>query len=310
MAYRGSHHRRYGPYPSQSRGRRDWDDSFPRGNPYQFNTSHGNFSWLDGRSKSGPTDKDIEILRSIKAKPTSRALECSPEEAFTLAQEALENVRKRIHCINSSRADVKSQSKYLLPFRVFNELDKEFFRSMLKGNVSLGWTPLAWGVLSLTKCAGQNDNPRTRIELSPLLHLHGTRLDIFAALIHQMVHAYYLQCCGHRESAHSGDGHDLGHEQQFHALLRCIAKHCDPLRDILMASLWVPRLRRDSVSVQRYCSRGSSNGAAPGTCSCYSHGARFNEVDIRDWRNIALAKAKSLQEARESSETGVGKDDK
>lgn len=188
-----------------------------------------------------------------------------------------------------------SMQKKKLPFQVFNELDEEFFRSVLKGNVSLGWLDLPSGIFSRTIRAGQKHNPRIRIELSPFLGQNGTRWDVLAALIHQMVHAYYLQCCGYRDRGFSGKGHDLEHEQPFHALLKCVSECCEPLRQHLSADLWASR---------RYSRGQYPCDPASGISACYDRVTRFNSIDIQDWRNIAVAETESQQEAQKSKSTG------
>ncbi|KAL8726994.1 MAG: hypothetical protein Q9166_006357 [cf. Caloplaca sp. 2 TL-2023] len=305
MMRRSSRQGRYGPYPPETRRNRNWDDNFTRGYPYQMPRSHpAKMSWLDGKVKAAPTDKDFEILHSTTIQPVSRSLELSPEEAFTLAEQALSgHMRKQIDCMRNAHIRMASAEKRLLPFQVFNELDREYFRSMLKGNVSLGWSNLTPGILSQIRRAGHTGNPRTRIELSPLLHQHGRRHDIFAALIHQMIHAYYLQCCGHRDRGHSGNGHDLGHDQPFRALLRCVGEHCEPLRYILSVDLWAPYKGHHLRPVDQYRFGESSCDPSTGTSLCYAGGYHYNEVDIQDWRDVALAKTKSLQEARASNGT-------
>ncbi|KAL8686435.1 MAG: hypothetical protein Q9224_005448, partial [Gallowayella concinna] len=312
MPYRGPYREGYGPYRPRSTGKRDRYDSFPRVHPHPVKRSQGaKFSWVDGKSKLGPTIKDVEMLHRTDVSPASQALELSPEKAFTLADQALGgHVRKRIFCINDIGSPMSHVTKKRLPGQVFNELDKEFFRSMLQGNVSLGSADLAPGVLSQTSPAGRNGNPRIRIDLSPILFQYGQRLDIFAALIHQMVHAYYLQCCGHRARDDDGNGHDLEHEEHFLALLQCIGEHCEPLQRVLTADLGLPRSRHNDRFMDRHRLVESSGGSTSGASSCYSQHKGYSGAEIREWRDLAVAKSKSLQEAQEASTTSGGKNDK
>ncbi|KAL8783603.1 MAG: hypothetical protein Q9213_004532 [Squamulea squamosa] len=237
------------------------------------------------------------MLRSTTAEPTNRSLTHSPEEAFTLAEQALQgHFRTRIHCMTVPRARMSTAQKRHLPFQVFSEIDREFFRSVLKGNVSLGWSKLAPGVLSRTRPADLDKNLRTRIELSPVLSEEGGRQDVLVALIHQMVHAYYLQCCGyHNQHVGAAGGHDLGHSQAFLALLKCVGQHCQPLRKALSSDLWTPYPRHGRTH------HGSLEEPVVRVSSCYARGSRFNDVDIQDWRNTAVATTISLQEAQKPS---------
>ncbi|KAL8770835.1 MAG: hypothetical protein Q9209_003486 [Squamulea sp. 1 TL-2023] len=191
-----------------------------------------------------------------------------------------------------------STNKRLLPWQVFNELDREFFRSMLKGNVSLGWSKLAPGVLSHTRRAGLDGNPRTRIELSPVLFEEGYRRDVFAALMHQMTHAYYLQCCGYRDPNRGAAGYDLEHGRAFLALLKCIGKHCEPLRKALSTELWNPYLGH------RRTHHGPLQNSIAGVSSCYAQASRYNDVDIQEWRDTAVATTASLHDAQKPNGTG------
>ncbi|KAL8946182.1 MAG: hypothetical protein Q9222_007389 [Ikaeria aurantiellina] len=235
--------------------------------------------------------------------PANQSLDLTPEQAFAKAGEALKgHVRRHFACLNVTT--MTSRNKNGLPYQVFNELDQEFFCSTLNGNVSLGWSELPAGTLSQTSRAGHKGNPRIRIELSPLLkHPDCSRRDLFAALIHQMVHAYYLQCCGHRDSGYSGTGHDLAHEQPFQALLKVIEEHCHPLHEVLSVELWTPKKRC------RSCER-TTRDPTLGVSSCYGRTNRFDRVDIQDWRDLAIATASSLHDCSKTKGTIYWKDGK
>lgn len=288
--------RRFRPYPPLPRRRRNSEDRYA--GPSSLRKSAPNpatTSWLDGRRKPGPTDEDLAVLQSTKDPPEGRSLELSVEAAYNLAEKALkDHTRRRFACTNSNKL-MSVRQKQMLPFRVFNELDAEFFRSVLTGNVSLGWTDLPFGSFSRTSRAGRKGNPRVLIELSPSLYRYGSRYDILAALIHQMIHAYYLQCCGFRNPGHTGEGHDLEHEHPFQALRKCVSQHCEVLRKDLSADLWVPH------GMNR---RTLPRDPTPGVSCCYGRGKRFNDVDIQDWRDVAAAKTKSLHEAQKLKSTG------
>ncbi|KAL8933594.1 MAG: hypothetical protein Q9216_006290 [Gyalolechia sp. 2 TL-2023] len=260
------------------------------------------YSWLDGRAKPGPSQRDFDALQSRSITPVRRNLGLSVEEAYNLAETALKgHVRAKIECFNQKPPGTATlRFKQKLPFQVFNELDREFFRSVLKGNVSLGWSNLAPGNYSRTICANRRGNSRIRIELSTSLMHYGRRREILAALVHQMAHAYYLQCCGYRDQGYSGTGHGLEHEQPFLALLKLIGEHCEPLRGHLAQPLWAPE-------------RGNRghDGFHPtaGASACYGHIDHYNDVDIQEWRDTAKATAESLQETQPSNKAGSWKID-
>lgn len=260
-------------------------------------------SWLDGKSKPGPTKRDFDILQSTTASPASRSPGIKPEEAFALAEKALKgHYRTRIACLTRKSSHLAPVAR-TLPFQVFNELDQEFFRSMLKGNVSLGWSNLPLGVFSHTIRAGGDGNPRIRIELSPELHSFGGRQAILATLVHQMVHAYFLQCCGHRDRGSGGNGYDLGHEQPFRALLKCVGEHLHPLREYLTTDLWVHSQKtHDRLAPDCPC-HGSCEDPTPGSSSCYGRKSQYDDVENQDWRNHAIATTESLQDTRKPKST-------
>ncbi|KAI4182981.1 MAG: hypothetical protein LQ346_006427 [Caloplaca aetnensis] len=252
-------------------------------------------SWIDGQKKGAPTERNFKVLCSTTLSPASRSLELSVEEAFAMAEKALKGkVRTKLRCISNDVKWMIPKHRRKLPFQIFNELDAEFFRSALQGNISLGWSDVPDETLSRTCRAGRKGNPRIRIELSHTLLNEAHHADIVAALVHQMVHAYYLQCCGYRDRGHTGTGHDLKHEQPFQALLQCVGEHCEPLRGISSLDLWTPRR-----STRYPTSRDPNLGAS----CCYARRRRFSDVDIRDWRDVARAKTASLEEAKKAKES-------
>lgn len=320
MAYPGSRYgRSYDPYyGTRSISQRlPWIDTAP---PVSYRRDNKkprpmldrvNFSWLDGPGKSGPSDNDVRNLRSTTASPKTRSLDLKLEEAFALVDQALKGHRRTIIACSKDWKPKKPKDRTLIrtiPFQVFHELDKEFFRSMLSGNVSLGWSKLPDGVFSRTIRAGQNSNPRIRIELSSQLSWHRAPQHILAALVHQMVHAYYLQCCGYSDPNADG-GHDLCHERPFWSLLQCIGEHLEPLRDVLNKDLEVVSNKDHNKS--RICScRSSSKVPRLGGSRCYEAKKHCSDEDIHHWRDFATATAKSLQEARDGKSSDFGKQNK
>ncbi|KAL8833482.1 MAG: hypothetical protein Q9176_007957 [Flavoplaca citrina] len=257
--------------------------------------------------QEGPTTQDISVLRSTTIAPATQSLTLPPEEAYTLVHQALQgHVRARISCLDSRRL-MTTREKEELPFKVFNEIDREYFRATLKGNVSICWSRLRKGVYAQTKCADVEGNPRIQIDLSPMLGEYGHRCDILAALVHQMIHAYYLQCCGHSDKENSGTGHVLGHGLAFLALRKCIIEHCWPLQEILLR----PLLARYLAGRRRLGYSGVDDGKrSPGVSYCPHFKDRYNSVDVQDWRNTAVAKTVSLQDLRKASGTSQSVNDK
>ncbi|KAL8882414.1 MAG: hypothetical protein Q9192_007588 [Flavoplaca navasiana] len=200
-----------------------------------------------------------------------------------------------------------TREKEELPFKVFNEIDREYFRATLKGNVSICWSRLRKGVYAQTKCADVEGNPRIQIDLSPKLGEYGHRYDILGALVHQMIHAYYLQCCGHNDKENNGTGQILGHRLAFLALRKCIIEHCWPLQEILLRPPLGPYL----AGRRRLGHPSVDDGKrSPGVSYCAHFKDRYNSVDVQDWRNTAIAKTVSLQDLRKANGTSQLVNDK
>ncbi|KAL8990685.1 MAG: hypothetical protein Q9169_008064 [Polycauliona sp. 2 TL-2023] len=286
---------RYGQYLPGPRHRRRRHEYYPHERPVvPSRLARPNTSWLDGELKQGPAKKDIEDLESTTASPATRSLTLSPEEAFVLADQALQgHVRAHVYCLDPWKP-MTTGDKKLMPFKIFNEIDREFFRSILKGNVSLVWCDLKDGVLSLTRRAGTGGNPRTQIMLSPQLLQHG-RSQIFTALIHHMIHAYYLHCCGDVDNQKSGEGYDLRHGLAFLALRTCIGEHCRPLVQFVSQPFSAHYLGRQHRV--RHFGRNSENANGI-VSSCYFPEGHYDAIDTQEWRNTAVAKTASLQEAQ------------
>ena len=299
--YGPSYSQGYDFYPSSSGRSRHSDryrqlDKVKRGYPKLPSP----YSWLDGRRKPGPSKGDFQNLKNTTISPAGRSDNLSLEEAYALAEQELKGrVRSNFVCITSAPRRMKTALKMKLPFQVFNELDRECFCSKLQGNVSLAWSDLPSGMLSQTTRIGQNGARRTRIQLSPTLYEYGSRHDILAALIHQMVHAYYLQRCGYRDRGFSGTGHDLEHDQSFAGLLKLVGEYLRPLQGDLSMELQDPRKHYGGHASDRHSSMHSIDPTSGVSC-CYGIRTSFSDRDIRSWHDHAVATAASLQDARKS----------
>ena len=302
MCSRGPSYWPSGPYPpSQRRSAYYSDHTVRRPGSKSSALTPDEISWLDGKETLGPTSKDVSVLQSTTAPAKGPSLGLSVEEAFARAEQALSgHTRKQIVCITNASKPLNQTLKRKLPYKVFNELDKEFFLSVLRGNVSLGWSDLPDGILSQTSRPGYRGNPRIRIDLSPSLAQYGYGIDIFSALIHQMVHAYYLQCCGYRDRFLTGTGHDLEHEEPFYALLKCVGEHFKPLQRALAGHLFVPH--------GKIWSHYTPSPSAGVSC-CYIHGSQFNDVDIQNWRNLAVGTTESKHQIQIPEHSGNPKED-
>ena len=178
--------------------------------------------WTTGSIKKDPSSDDLFLLKDVKTKPARKDHhELTPDQAVKLVYE---NVRKL--CEGASSTDGygrRTISGEDLPFQIFNDIDKLLFGGVLKGNVCLQIKQrLGGGEDGACSRAGK-DGPRIAITLSRGLiertagGKYGGRDPGFLVevLLHQMTHAYLLQCCGFRDSAAEGNGCDLSHSPHF-----------------------------------------------------------------------------------------------
>lgn len=117
-----------------------------------------------------------------------------------------------------------------LPFLSFNALDNLLFANALRGNVHLRWQESIetgetyHGYTSASKY----EDSRVCITLNTALQRKANwKGDIFAALVHHMVHAYLLICCGYHHKKRNTDvepptSYDLTHSLEFVTLLSAI----------------------------------------------------------------------------------------
>lgn len=251
-------------------------------------------SWLDGLPHPGPDRESICVLKNEAAQPACSNLHLSTEEAFGRAHHAIEDYRRhKVACLAPGKRNMYPARQ--LPFMVFDQLDRELFRSVLKGNVHLRWSVhLPHGIYATTYKADPRNWPRITIVLSELLS-EAPRVEILCTLVHQMMHAYFLQCCGYK--AHDGrtGGHDLCHGPEFQALLLTISHRCSlhgrQFTSYLASPLPIPPNSR------RMSSRRESPRAIYSIC--YASVSPMRGVDRiadRDWRNMAIAKVRSLED--------------
>ena len=234
-------------------------------------------SRADRPSPTDPRPQVIDVLAIEKlarkpAQPALPALRLSEDEALELAEQALKaHERDQVGYLMPP----SNWPKFDLPFLVFNDIDSQFFRGVLKGNVYLIWKPLPRGCHARTSRAGLNKVPRISIELSDDLR-RCSRLDIVATLLHQMIHAYFLQCCGYKRNS---QGYALDHGPRFSLLLYSIEKTIVPEMALSprLPSLWGKVPDRDA-------STSSGNRADPGRSTCYDGRHGLSRSECEKWR--------------------------
>lgn len=110
-------------------------------------------------------------------------------------------------------------------FKVFNDLSTVYFAGALNHNVQLSWGDCpSGGVAGTTSPAHYRSAiPRVRITLDrALLKAATTRLrDVWAVLLHEMVHAYLMVLCARPRDE---DERDPGHGRHFRRCLRAVQR--------------------------------------------------------------------------------------
>lgn len=144
------------------------------------------------------------------------------------ANTTTETVSLSKHPFDVPTCPVHSLDAHHLPFLCFNTLDSLVFTNTLRGKVHLRWQDkydTGETYHGYTSAADHEDS-RVSITLNTALQRKGNwKGDIFAALVHHMVHAYLLMRCGYHpkdEEQPSTDDYDLSHSLEFVTLLSAI----------------------------------------------------------------------------------------
>ena len=266
---------------------------------------HGRLDYADSKIFSRETIAD---LADTNAKPRSPAGRDTNERAFVAASKL---IQKTPH---PRTAFLEAKGTYLqdnqtLPYLVFNGLDRMLFCSKLIGNVCLRWERLPWGVPGRTYRAGLR-YPRITIELSEKLIWNVSKIGILTALLHQMIHAYFLQCCGYRAEDSGIAGYRLGHGLEFQALKNVIAwKLRETLSDRALSRLhsWNPfEITRPSGRIQEPFVHAESK---PGCSNCYRGDlplSRKQKETLRLWMEHAISSYQEYRSLEYSSQSSKG----
>ncbi|KAM0722728.1 hypothetical protein Q7P37_002169 [Cladosporium fusiforme] len=202
------------------------------------------------------------------------------------------------------------------PFLVFDSLDRNLFQGKLKGMVYLKWRSMSDNSPGVTSAPGIRDR-RICIELNtrPFEERDADLEDLLDALIHQMIHAYFLVCCGAPDKEKEGDGRLLDglHFGVLLSTIKDISEECEDgsLRMVFYAHRRAVRLRESNTSRHRAAILdlgGSQSGRRPyiaidphgdtmgppptdGQSHCMHDNRRFRGADIRNWQvsNYACA---------------------
>jgi hypothetical protein len=206
------------------------------------------------------------------------------------------------------------------PFLIFDSLDRVLFQGLLKGMVHLKWQPLSDNAPGRTSAPDVKD-PRICIELNtrPFEDRAAGLDELLDALIHQMIHAYFLVCCGKQGKSTEQDGRLLD-ALHFGVLMYTIQEISGDCEDsYLPLSFYAHRRAYRSRAVCRshrmdffydrdvgrsnarpYIAidpHGGTVGPPPndGQSHCMHDNRRFRGADIRNWQVSNYASAIELE---------------
>ena len=162
-------------------------------------------------------DSDADaILKSATIKPSREAYRLTHEQSIKLVEKSYPAYLNRTSGQGTPRHFRPTAS--VLPFVIFDIIDEALFVGLLKGNVCLKWASLPSGLAGRTIRAGRDACPRIMVELAISVRRESNLDYIIQVLVHQMIHAFLLQCCGHKHKHVSGTGHDCAHSYEYSAI--------------------------------------------------------------------------------------------
>ncbi|KAF2161357.1 hypothetical protein M409DRAFT_28092 [Zasmidium cellare ATCC 36951] len=202
------------------------------------------------------------------------------------------------------------------PFEIFDHLDTALFGSKLRTMVYLRWKPHASCSTGTTSGPNVAGAPRITIELNSTAFdgFDADIDDLLEALIHQMIHAFFLVCCGVQKTGDKQDGRlmDGVHFGVILLTIKDICKQCvdGPLRLVFHASkrkalegpipsmdsvwpyAWDTMRGGDSAALQPYI---LTSGVGPGPADSQTHCLHDNRHvtfrEIQSWQVQVYARA-------------------
>jgi len=195
------------------------------------------------------------------------------------------------------------------PFLIFDSFDRTMFQGKLKGMVYLKWRTLSDNAPGVTSAPDVRDS-RVCIELNirPYEERGADLDDLLDALIHQMIHAYFLICCGKQTKGTTQDGRLLD-ATQFGVLMYTIKEISGDCQDGPLRLTFYSHKRALSTrsagrqfgrnafyGYEQYGARarpyiaidpsGNTVGPPPndGQSHCMHDNRRFRGAEIRNWQ--------------------------
>lgn len=188
------------------------------------------------------------------------------------------------------------------PYMIFDLIDRAMFAGKLKGMVHLRWKPQASSACGRTSAPGvMNGIARICIDLNSVSFEEddGDLDDLLDALIHQMIHAFFLVCCGAQPKGVKPDGRltDGVHFGVILMTIRDISRQCQdgPVPFIFYAHTRRKLQEPQSTSASRRRKKrswiavdpqGSAITAPPadGQSHCSHDNRRIHLSDLKNWQ--------------------------
>lgn len=200
------------------------------------------------------------------------------------------------------------------PFMMFNCLDKALFQNKLKDMVHLKWIRMC-GESPGSTSVPSTEVPRICIRLNRTLFEDGraTIDDMIDAVVHQMIHAYFLVCCGAAPENAAKDDDRLLDGVHFAVLLKTIDEISSCCREGPLDLIVYARDRN-----QGPCTRNGQEWRLPGRSRrppfisidprdstvatppadgrshCTHDNSRFSETQVKNWQVVEYAKCIEL----------------
>lgn len=207
--------------------------------------------------------------------------------------------------------DVEEKTPYL----IFDVLDKALFGGRLKGMIQLQWKAQASSSCGRTSAPGTiNGVARICIDLNSVpFEEEGSDIDdLLDALLHQMIHAFFLVCCGAQPKGAKPDGR-LADGLHFGVLLMTIQEICRNCTEGPLPLIFYANTRRklqdphSAIASKGRCKpswlavdpHGSGMTAPPadGQSHCSHDNRRIRLSDIKNWQVEKCALAWELNSA-------------
>ncbi|KAK3058989.1 hypothetical protein LTR09_000555 [Extremus antarcticus] len=209
-----------------------------------------------------------------------------------------------------------------LPYLIFNWLDKVLFDGKLHGSVHLEWKDLTSAACGRTSASNVVPGiARVSIELNslPFRESRCSTDAILDVLIHQMIHAFFLVCCGAQPTEEKSDGR-LSDGVQFGVILDTIQEISQQCREGRLPLIFYAHKRRQCLERQKQWRNGDIYGPRPpyggrsserfislnpygratsappedGQTHCSHNNRHISEAQIKNWQVERFASAIDL----------------